>query len=126
MPSLWLLPFVRASGGPGLPDVSGPAAVPDHAHCAWLARVADDHLDVRSVRRAAADRRRDHGADVNTLALIGGGVLIVVGLIYAVYRLGASRAEERIHRYLAERQARAGHNAIDAHDKARKEGEELL
>lgn len=61
---------------------------------------------------------------MNTLSLIGGGVAIVAGLIYAVYRLGASREHERIRRWLAERALDRSEAAKDAHGKATQEGRE--
>lgn len=58
------------------------------------------------------------------LALAGGLLLLLAGLVFGVYRLGASRAEERIRRFLAEAQAKQQRKAVEAHGVAEAEARE--
>lgn len=93
--------------------------------------LAVDPADVDSMAGdlPASDERDVHhpkyrvlGHLVNTLALIGGLFALIVGLIAWAFKLGGDRREERIHRYLAERQAKQSENAVRAHEKAEREG----
>ncbi len=62
---------------------------------------------------------------MNTLALIGGGLLLLVGLIVAVAKLAASREHERIRRWLAERAQDRSQDAVRAHEQAEEQNREF-
>lgn len=56
------------------------------------------------------------------LALIGAGLLLLGGLIFATAKLSAARERERIHRYLAEKAKQRSSDATKAHQRASRKG----